>query len=99
MSQCSVNDILVVDGDWVPLDQLAILVAQFARMDLREGLHHLRTFELALCIEVAEHLPPRAGDLLVAALSQAAPAVVFSTAIPQQEGTDHINEQWPSYWL
>ncbi len=28
-----------------------------------------------------------------------APAVVFSAAVPGQGGTNHINEQWQSYWI
>jgi hypothetical protein len=57
-----------------------------------------RTFDLAVCLEVAEHLPESAADGLVDLLSSAAPVVLFSAAIPGQEGEDHINEQWPTYW-
>ena len=35
---------------------------------------------------------------LVRFLTNAAPIVVFSAAIPGQRGTAHINEQWPEFW-
>ncbi len=55
-------------------------------------------FDLAICVEVLEHLPPPAGDAAVAGLTACAPVVLFSAAIPGQGGTGHQNEQWPSYW-
>ncbi len=55
-------------------------------------------FDLALCLEVAEHLSPTAGDRLVELLTAAADVVVFSAAVPGQGGDHHLNEQWPDYW-
>src|SRR5262249_5272865 len=34
----------------------------------------------------------------VRSLVTLAPVVVFSAAIPEQGGVDHLNEQWPEYW-
>jgi hypothetical protein len=28
-----------------------------------------------------------------------APVILFSAAIPHQGGIDHVNEQWPDYWV
>jgi SAM-dependent methyltransferase len=55
-------------------------------------------FDLALCLEVAEHLPSASADDLVAFLTTAAPVIAFSAAVPGQGGVDHVNEQWPGYW-
>lgn len=55
-------------------------------------------FDLAVCLEVAEHLPESAADALVESLVKAAPIVLFSAAIPGQGGHGHLNEQWPAYW-
>lgn len=55
-------------------------------------------FDLALCLEVAEHLPADAAETLVAGLCSLAPVVLFSAAIPGQGGHGHVNEQWPAYW-
>lgn len=54
--------------------------------------------DVALCLEVAEHLPPwHAGPLL--SLLAAAPVVVFSAAQPLQGGVMHVNEQPPARWI
>lgn len=55
-------------------------------------------FDLALCLEVAEHIPQSSAGDLVASLANAAPVVAFSAAIPRQSGHGHINCQWPDYW-
>jgi SAM-dependent methyltransferase len=54
--------------------------------------------DLGLCIEVAEHLPPKLGDSLVRFLTRQATHIVFSAAHPGQGGTGHINEQPKEYW-
>jgi len=56
-------------------------------------------FDLALCIETAEHLPPDRADYLVGLLAGSADAVFFSAAHPGQGGTLHLNEQPKEYWL
>lgn len=99
MREHGVDDILGIDGDWIPQDQLCIPTERFLGMDLRRGFHLQRTFALAICVEVAEHLPADAADGLVSGLTWAAPVLIFSAAIPGQGGNRHVNEQWPGYWL
>lgn len=48
-------------------------------------------FDLAVCLEVAEHLEPSSSELLVDFLCRLAPTVVFSAAVPGQDGSGHIN--------
>jgi hypothetical protein len=57
-----------------------------------------RRFDMAISVEVAEHLSPTRAASFIDDLTRLAPVVVFSAAIPFQDGTHHINEQWPSYW-
>ncbi|MDW8444469.1 MAG: hypothetical protein RML45_09315 [Acetobacteraceae bacterium] len=57
-----------------------------------------RRFDLALSLEVAEHLPPERAAGFVADLVRLAPAVLFSAAIPLQGGTNHVNERWQAFW-
>ncbi len=52
---------------------------------------------IALCLEVAEHLPCSAADGLIDILT-AHPVVAFSAAIPGQGGWGHKNERWQSWW-
>jgi SAM-dependent methyltransferase len=56
-------------------------------------------FDLAYCIEVAEHLEPELGERLVRFAAARAPLVVFTAAAPGQGGLGHVNEQPKSYWV
>ncbi len=55
-------------------------------------------FELAVSVEVGEHLEAKHADTLVQSLANAAPWCLFSAATPLQGGLHHVNEQPPSYW-
>lgn len=87
-----------LDGPWVPQDALEIAPDRFQVADLMRPLDLDRRFDLALCLEVAEHLPAASAEILVGTLTDHAPAVLFSAAVPGQGGTDHVNEAWPDYW-
>ena len=93
-----VLDVLGLDGPWVPRPQLQIPDHLFVPTDLEHNIALERTFDLAMCLEVAEHLPPESAARLVANLVHLAPIIVFSAAVPGQGGERHVNEQWPSYW-
>jgi len=93
-----VTDLAGYDGEYVDRGQLLIEPARFHPADLALPVDFDRRFDLAVCLEVGEHLPLTASDTLVGSLVRAAPAVLFSAAIPGQGGTHHVNEQWPSFW-
>jgi SAM-dependent methyltransferase len=93
-----VDDVLGVDLGTVGPELLAIEPAEFVARDLSQPLNVDRRFDLAMCMEVAEHLPASAADGLVEQLTALAPVVAFSAAVPHQGGSGHINEQWPEYW-
>lgn len=71
---------------------------RYVRHDLTEPLDLNRTFDLVLCLEVGEHLPEDAADTLVDTLVRHGDRVVFSAAVPGQEGNGHINCQSHEYW-
>jgi len=93
-----VDDIFGVDGHGVKQSLLTIESQQFNHWDLRQRLELDRTFDLVVCLEVAEHLPAASARTLVKTLTGLGHIVLFSAAIPGQGGTKHINEQWPDYW-
>lgn len=93
-----IPDVLGIDGDYVDRSQLQIPPDRFFTRDLRDALQLDRTFDLAVCLEVAEHLPESRAQSLVADLTRLAPCVLFSAAIPRQGGARHINEQYLPYW-
>lgn len=97
-SERGVDRILGFDGDWVPRDKLRIPSESFVSIDLSKNVPEVSGYDLAISLEVAEHLPEAMAGRLVETLTKAAPVVVFSAAIPGQGGTNHINLQWPWYW-
>ena len=56
-------------------------------------------FDIALCLEVAEHLSPQRAPSLVKDLTDLSDVIVFSAAMPLQGGVGHINERLASYWV
>ena len=93
-----ITDVLGLDGSHVDRAMLKIPGDQFIGADFPAGLAVERSFDMALCLEVAEHLPASVAEPLVDRLTQMAEVVVFSAAIPGQGGTNHINERWQDYW-
>jgi SAM-dependent methyltransferase len=90
--------VLGVDGVYVDKSQLRIPANVFVDWDLELPLALEQTFDLAVSLEVAEHLSPGRASSFVRDLTALAPVVVFSAAIPFQGGINHINEQWSTYW-
>lgn len=93
-----VSDFLGVDGEYVDRAKLQIREDQFVSRDVGLALTLDRRFDLAISLEVAEHLPAESAATLILSLVKLAPIVLFSAAIPFQGGTGHVNEQWPDYW-
>ncbi len=96
--ELGVPQVVGVDGAYVPAEHRGH-VTEFIERDLAGPLDLGRSFALALCLEVAEHLPPERAPGLVADLTALAPVVLFSAAVPGQGGTGHVNEQWSEYWV
>jgi SAM-dependent methyltransferase len=93
-----VDDYLGLDGGYVDPTRLLIDPSRFRPSDLSNPRSVERAYDLAVCLEVAEHLSPSVAPALVRVLTDTAPVVLFSAAIPGQGGTHHVNEQWPTYW-
>lgn len=95
----NLTDCLGLDGSYLDKTKLVINHNIFKEQDLRKKITLNRNYDLALCLEVAEHLPETSSDLLIESLCSLSDNIVFSAAIPGQGGQNHINEQWPQYWL
>jgi len=93
-----VTDLVGTDFNEPDAVQLMFDPANYRKTDLRQPLELQRKFELALCLEVAEHLEAVHAEQLINSLTQHADIIVFSAAIPGQGGKDHLNEQPPAYW-
>lgn len=88
------------DGEWVDEQLLEIPAEEFVRQDLTWPIvPPPKKYDLAISLEVAEHLPSSAADTFVRSLTGLADFILFSAAIPHQGGQHHVNEQWLEYWL
>jgi SAM-dependent methyltransferase len=92
-------EVVSIDGDWVPQENLKVSKEQFKVMDITKQFDLKRKFDLVLCLEVAEHIPEATSDTLIKNLTNHADLIIFSAAIPGQGGFEHINEQWQEYWV
>lgn len=90
-------DVFGVDG--APAAGKYLRPDQFAIVDLRQPYYPPRYFDLALCIEVAEHLKPEYADTLIDTIVRCAPLVFFSAARVGQNGEGHFNCQDRPYWI
>ncbi len=101
LEQNGATNICGVDGDWVKDDYLKIQKNQFIRHDLSKSTNPniKNSFDLAMSLEVAEHLPASSAKDFVSLLTNSSDFILFSAAIPKQGGKGHINEQWPNYWI
>ncbi len=70
----------------------------FHGINLNEAFSVPYKVDLAMTLEVAEHLQPATAPFFVKLLTDAADAVLFSAAYTKQGGTYHINEQPHTFW-
>jgi SAM-dependent methyltransferase len=94
-----VRDVLGLDGAYVDETMLQISAGEFRAVDLAAPFTLGRDFDLVMSLEVAEHLPEDRADDFVTSLVAHGKVVLFSAAVPHQGGTNHVNEQWPDYWI
>ncbi len=89
-----------LEGGWVRQADLRDQAITLVTTDLERPLTVSDRFDLAISLEVAEHLSAGRAEALVEEISRLAPVVLFGAAIPGQGGGfNHINEQWQSYWV
>jgi hypothetical protein len=70
----------------------------FVAVNLEEIEPQVEKYDLAICLEVAEHLRPAAAETFIKTLTSYSNTIIFSAAVPDQGGQNHLNEQWPAYW-
>lgn len=96
-----INLVLGIDGPHVTNEQLLINPTKFQVVDLNDckNISVSQKFDLCLCLEVAEHISPENGEQLIKFLTSLSDNILFSAAIPNQTGENHLNEQWADYWI
>lgn len=93
-----VTEIVGYDGAYVDKDLLSIPPESFFEWDLTQKLEVERKYDMAMSLEVAEHIEEKYADIMVENLTNLSEVVLFSAAIPGQGGVMHVNEKWMSYW-
>jgi SAM-dependent methyltransferase len=96
--QLGAKKILGIDGIRVEKTMLCIKEDEFLQHDLTNHLLLENKYDLGICLEVVEHLPEKTANNIVNILTNCSNIILFSAAIPGQDGQCHVNEQWPSYW-
>jgi SAM-dependent methyltransferase len=93
-----VRSICGVDGAWT--DQSSLLIPQhyFSVRDLSKPFDLDQRFDVAISLEVAEHVASEYSVQFIENLTKHSDIVLFGAAIPFQGGFRHINERWQSYW-
>jgi len=97
--ELGVNEVLGIDGEYVDMSKVVIPHECFLRKDLTQLTHSEKKYDLTICLEVAEHLPPESATSFVDFLTTSSDVILFSAAVPFQGGQGHINERPMSYWL
>jgi hypothetical protein len=86
------------DGPWTRQDRLLIDPVDFTATDLSQPFAEPEKFDLAMTLEVAEHIEPAQADQFVTNLTGLSDTILFSASIVGQGGQHHVNEQPLSYW-
>lgn len=96
---CKTDDVWGYDGDYVNKEYLMIPREHFRPCNLEERIISDRRYDIAISLEVAEHLTPDRAKSFVEDLCSLADTVLFSAATVFQGGTEHKNEQRLNYWI
>ena len=95
-----INKVLGLDGDWIDTTKFETsVIDNFKEVDLEKEIKLKEKFDLAISLEVAEHLHKESANIFIQNLINASDIIIFSAAVPMQGGQNHINEQPLSYWI
>lgn len=87
-----------IDGPWNNAAHMLDPKIDYSSANLDAFWASTRTYDLAVSLEVGEHLEPTSAATLVSSLTKLSDVVLFGAAVPGQGGTHHVNEQYQSYW-
>lgn len=93
-----VTEVLGLDIPEVDVKDRLIAKQEFMPADFRNPISLDKRYDLALSVEVAEHLPLESAEVFVDSLTKASDLVMFGAAVPYQGGMGHVNENWLEFW-
>lgn len=92
------EEVIGLDGKWNSQEKMIDQNIRFIPVNLNRPIELERHYELAISLEVAEHLEQSSAADFVGSVTGAADLVMFGAAYIGQGGTDHINERRHTYW-
>ncbi len=96
--QSGISDVFGMEGSPFAFKHLLVPDHLVVRHDLRKPFQFDRRWDLALSLEVAEHIDDVDTDNYVRILCNASDVVVITAAPLGQGGTRHVNEHSRSWW-
>jgi len=93
-----VQEVRGIDGVPIAEEQLLIPSDNFQVQDINKAWCLKKSFDIVLCLEVAEHLEAGSESILIDCLVAHGDTILFSAACPGQPGQHHVNCQWPEFW-
>lgn len=98
--EAGAEKVVGLDGLWNKQENMVEGYITFYPFDLNKpiNLPKVEKFDLAMSLEVAEHLEVSSAETFVSSLTNLADGILFGAAYTKQGGTNHINEQPHSYW-
>ena len=90
--------VLCIDDERIKEGDLLVEPGEFLGCNLAERIPDPVLSDLAVSLEVVEHLRKEISEQAVDFLTRSADLVLFSAAIPGQPDARHINEQIPLFW-
>ncbi|WP_157143926.1 methyltransferase domain-containing protein [Brachyspira pilosicoli] len=95
-----IDDVVGIDCNEISEEKL-LVPRKYIKIDNLETHKniYLKKYDIAVSLEVAEHLSPEYSENFIKMLTSYSDIVLFSAAIPNQIGTNHINCQKPEFWF
>lgn len=97
--ELGVDEVCGIDSNLLNHDDLIGQHIEFRQLDIAQPIDLHRDFDMAMSMEVGEHLQTSVSDIYIKNLVRHTELVLFSAAVPGQEGLHHINEKPLSYWV
>lgn len=94
-----ITDVLGLEGSPEAMKKLMVDKKYVVMHDFRDPYTFDRKWDLAISIEVAEHIDGIYSDNYVKILTDSSDTVLITAAPPGQGGTAHVNEQPQEWWI
>ncbi len=93
-----ITDVFGLEGSPHAFESLLVDKNIVVMHDLRKPYTFSRKWDIAISIEVAEHVDKLYTNNYIKILTDSSNIVILTAAQPGQGGTAHVNEQTPEWW-